>query len=254
MPSRWYDDEWDFPDYVSTGARRDKAQRHSEALAKKGRVLQPVTAEGLKIGKTFWGRAWCDNLERYSDLANRLPRGRTYLRSGAVIDLQIAKGVVKALVSGSNLYETEVRIAPVPLAQWKGICADCAGAIDSVVALLKGEFSKTVMERLCRQKTGLFPIPAEIKFDCSCPDSARMCKHIAAVLYGIGSRLDQSPELLFTLRNVNQDNLITHAGRGMVKTKPKTSRRFLEEKNLSEIFGIDIAAPAKRGRKRKMGP
>jgi uncharacterized Zn finger protein len=257
MPRRWYDDDWDFPQYVSAAERRDKARRRAADLAKKGRALQPVTATGTKIGKTFWGRSWCENLERYSDYANRLPRGRTYLRNGSVIDLQITKGEVAALVSGTDLYETDIRITPVPLARWKAICTDCAGAIDSVVDLLRGQFSKTVMARLCQQKTGLFPAPAEIKFDCSCPDSARMCKHVAAVLYGVGARLDESPELLFTLRNVNQQDLIAHAGQGMVKkTKPKTDRRFLQDENLSDIFGIDIATPPVRRRRRgvkKMG-
>ena len=229
--ARYYDDE--FPEYVSVEERRRKAEREA---AKRGGTL-PVLINGNQIARTFWGKSWCQNLERYSDYANRLPRGRTYVRSGCVFDLQIQSGTVKALVSGSRVYNVEVKVSPVPGPRWKAVCHDCAGAIDSLVELLEGRFSKVTMERLCQQKTGLFPMPSEMKFNCSCPDSARMCKHIAAVLYGIGARLDEKPELLFTLRDVDQQDLITNAGRRM--TKPKTAR-ILETDNLSELFGIDI--------------
>jgi uncharacterized Zn finger protein len=163
-----------------------------------------------------------------------------------VVDLQIAAGIVKALVSGSSLYKIEVKVAPITKQRWTEVCKDCAGAIDSIVALLGGRFSKETMERVCRQKTGLFPMPAELKFNCSCPDSARMCKHIAAVLYGIGARLDEKPELLFSLREVNQEDLITKASRAMTKTK---TAKVLEGEDLSELFGIDIAEPKRRRRK-----
>jgi len=99
------------------------------------------------------------------------------------------------------------------------------------------------MERLCQEKTGMFPLPSELKFMCSCPDSARMCKHIAAMLYGIGARLDEKPELLFTLRNVNQQDLITAAGKRIAKPR---SAKLLEGENLSELFGLDIAAPKRK--------
>jgi uncharacterized Zn finger protein len=239
MARRYYDD--DFPEYVSVEERRRKAERE----AAKREATAPVIIHGTQIAKTFWGKSWCQNLERYSDYANRLPRGRTYVRSGCVIDLQIQAGSVNALVSGSRVYTVEVRVSPVSKPRWKAICHDCAGAIDSLVELLEGRFSKITMERLCQQKTGLFPMPAEMKFDCSCPDSARMCKHIAAVLYGIGARLDEKPELLFALREVDQQDLITNASRRM--TKPKTTK-LLETENLSELFGIDIVEPKRKRR------
>jgi len=165
------------------------------------------------------------------------------------VDLRVDSGKVSALVSGSDLYNVEIRVSPVPKRRWTDVCHDCAGAIDSLVELLEGRFSKTTMERLCRQDTGLFPTPAEMKFSCSCPDSARMCKHVAAVLYGIGARLDMSPELLFKLRDVDQADLVTNASRRM--TKPDTAK-LLEGENLSELFGIEIAEPKrKRGRTAK---
>src|SRR5262245_6635994 len=235
----YYDDE--FPEYVSVTERRLKAEREA---AKRGNT-SPIIINRSQIATTFWGKSWCQNLERYSDYANRLPRGRTYVRSGCVIDLQIRSGTVKALVSGSHVYTVELKVAPIPKPRWKDICHDCAGAIDSLVELLEGRFSKVTMERLCQQKTGLFPTPAELKFSCSCPDSARMCKHIAAVLYGIGARLDEKPDLLFTLRDVDQQELITNAGKRL--TKPK-STRLLQSDDLSELFGIEIVEPKRRQR------
>ena len=159
--------------YVSVAQRRRQAASEMAKLKKKGRLVSPVAVEGRTIVKTFWGRAWCENLERYSDFANRLPRGRTYVRNGSVIDLQIAPGEIKALVSGSEIYKVAVKVAPVAKVRWQSICKDCAGAIDSLIELLQGRFSKGVMERVCRQKTGLFPSPDEIQLSCSCPDWRR---------------------------------------------------------------------------------
>jgi uncharacterized Zn finger protein len=204
-----------------------------------------VVIEGRKIATTFWGQAWCENLERYSDFANRLPRGRTYARNGSVIDLQIAAGAVKALVSGSHLYTVAVTISPVPAARWRAICRDCTGAIDSLVELLQGRFSRAVMDRLCREKTGLFPAPSEMAFECSCPDWASMCKHVAAVLYGVGARLDERPELLFALRGTDEKELIARAGSGM-STAARTPARgkILDERQLADIFGFELAGSA----------
>jgi uncharacterized Zn finger protein len=238
--ARYYHDD-EFPQYISIEERRRKAEREAAKLES----ASPVIIKGSQIATTFWGKSWCRNLERYSDYANRLPRGRTYLRSGCVVDLQISPQMVDALVSGTRLYTAEVKVSAISKRRWKAVCHDCAGAIDSLVALLEGRFSKVTMERLCQQKTGLFPTPAEIKFDCSCPDSARMCKHVAAVLYGIGARLDEKPELLFTLRDVDKQDLITNASQRLTKSK---TAKYLETDDLSELFGIDIAAPRRKRR------
>ena len=258
MWNEWYG----FPPYVSVAERRRKAARQMQKLNKKGHAVSPVVIEGRAIARTFWGKAWCDNLERYSDYSNRLPRGRAYVRNGSVLDLQIAAGEVQALVSGTNLYKVSVKVTAVPKARWTSICTDCAGAIDSLVELLQGRFSKGVMERICRETTGLFPAPAEIKFSCSCPDWALMCKHVAAVLYGVGARLDAQPELLFKLRNVDEKKLIAKAGAGLplAKKGPKAGR-ILATGDLSQLFGLEMAtgrekparAPSRRssGTKRK---
>ena len=240
---------YDWKPYVPVAARRRQGAREATRLAKKGWKLSPVAIEGCAIAKTFWGNAWCDNRERYSDYENRLPRGRTYVRNGSVVDLQVAPGAVAALVSGSELYETRVTVAAVPGARWSAICRDCAGAIDSVIELLQGRLSKGVMARICQEKTGLFPMPSELTFTCSCPDWASMCKHVAAVLYGIGARLDEQPELLFTLRKVDQHGLIAKAGEGLSrKGKDPAAGKVLDTGDLSEIFGIEIAQPTKRTR------
>jgi uncharacterized Zn finger protein len=228
--------------YVSVAQRRRQAAIEMAKLKKKGHPGSPVVVEGRAIVKTFWGKAWCENLERYSDFENRLPRGRTYVRNGSVIDLQIAPGEVKALVSGSEIYTVKVKVAPVAKARWESICRDCAGAIDSLIELLQGRISKGVMERVCRQKTGLFPSPDEIQLSCSCPDWADMCKHVAAVLYGIGARLDQQPDLIFRLHNVDENELIAGAGtaRPQAKKAPAAGK-VLGGEDLSALFGLDIA-------------
>jgi uncharacterized Zn finger protein len=210
-------------------------------LKKKGRPVAPVALRGRMIASTFWGKAWCDNLEGYGDYANRLPRGRTYVRNGSVVDLQIGEAEIDARVSGSALYKVKVDIAPMPKARWKTICKECAGGIDSLVELLQGRFSKGVMERICRQRSGLFPAPEEIRFSCSCPDWASMCKHVAAVLYGVGARLDEKPELLFRLRKVDEKDLLAGATAGLPvsRKKPRTGK-VLDAADISGIFGLDL--------------
>jgi uncharacterized Zn finger protein len=227
--------------YVPAAARRRTADRTVAKMQRKGQMLSPVAVTRGAIAKSFWGKAWCQNLERYSDYSNRLPRGRTYLRNGSVIDLQIGPGEVTAQVVGSSLYRITVRINEVAGAHWQAIAHDCARSIDTLVELLQGQLSTSVMERITRPGTGLFPLPTEISFSCSCPDSAAMCKHVAATLYGIGARLDVEPELLFGLRKVDAKELIARAGEGgaPVQNRPDAGR-ILESSKLAEVFGIDF--------------
>jgi uncharacterized Zn finger protein len=235
----YWDNEW--RPYVSQAERRRQAAQKMAKLKKKGHPVSPVVLQGRTIASTFWGKAWCDNLEGYGDYENRLPRGRTYVRNGSVVDLQIAEGEISARVSGSDLYRVKVDIVPVTKARWKSICTDCTGGIDSLVELLQGRFSKGVMERICRQRSGLFPAPDEIRFSCSCPDWASMCKHVAAVLYGIGARLDDKPELLFRLRKVDEKDLLagTAAGMPISRKKPRAGK-VLDTADISGIFGLDL--------------
>jgi uncharacterized Zn finger protein len=240
--------DWGYRPYVSVAERRRKAAREMEKRKKQGHAVAPVSIEGRTIAKTFWGKAWCQNLEGYSDYANRLPRGRTYVRNGSVVDLQIKPGAIVAYVSGSELYEVALTVTPLAKAKWKSICNDCAGGIDSLVELLQGRLSKGVMERICRQNHGLFPSPAEIKLSCSCPDWAGMCKHVAAVMYGIGARFDRQPELLFRLRAVDEMELIVNAGKAtpLAKQGPAAGK-LLASDDLAGIFGLDMAESDSQG-------
>jgi uncharacterized Zn finger protein len=244
--------------YVPVAERRRKAARTAERLRRKGQALAPVTIAGRAIATTVWGKAWCDNMESYRDYESRLPRGRTYVRNGSVLDLQIRPGEVRALVNGSELYRITVSIRQLPAAAWKRICAECAGRIDSLVELLQGRFSKGVMERLCHQQNGLFPRPVDIRFSCSCPDHASMCKHVAAVLYGVGARLDHKPELLFRLRAVDEADLVAgiEADLPIAKAAP-TPDKVLHEDQVAALFGLDMeaaVAPTVEEPTRKGGP
>ncbi|MEO8661333.1 MAG: SWIM zinc finger family protein [Bryobacteraceae bacterium] len=241
-------EDWAFPRYIPVAERRRKALRAMEKRNKQGHSVSSVIIEGRTIAKTFWGKAWCDNLERYSDYANRLPRGRTYVRNGSVVDLQIKPGEIHAHVSGSSLYEVTLKVTPVAKAHWNSICTDCAGTIDSLVELLQGRLSKSVMERICRQGQGLFPSPAEIRLSCSCPDWADMCKHVAAVLYGVGARFDKQPELLFRLRGVDEKELIAGASKAAPLSKQSPSAgKVLADEDLAAMFGLDMATDASAG-------
>jgi uncharacterized Zn finger protein len=232
---------FDWKPYVPVAKRREQAARLAAKLERAGQKLLPVAAARGPIAKTFWGKAWCENLERYSDYSSRLPRGRTYLRNGSVIDLKIAAGEVVAQVVGSSLYRIKVNILAVPAPQWRSIARDCAQSIDSWVELLQGKLSTGVMERIARPGAGLFPSPREITLSCSCPDAASMCKHVAATLYGIGARLDAEPELLFILRKVDAKELVARVGEGGVPVKEGlAASRVLDSSRLADVFGIDL--------------
>jgi len=235
-----------FRPYVSVAKRRHNAQREVTRLAKKGQVIRPVQLDGRTIARTFWGKAWCDNLESYMDYANRLPRGRSYIRNGSVVHLDIQPGAIRAMVSGSSLYRVNITIQPATRARWQELCRECSGGIGSLVELLQGRFSDRVMNILTRKEIGLFPAPKEITLKCSCPDWAVLCKHVAAVLYGVGARLDEQPELLFRLRSVDADELISQAASVTDLTaKVGTGEPELAEGDLGEVFGIDLdSSPA----------
>ena len=235
----YYDYGW--RPYVTVAMRRRRAALTIAKLERAGRVVSPVAIDGRKIAKTFWGQSWCSNLEAYSDYANRLPRGRTYARNGSVIDLQIERGRVRALVAGSSLYEVTIEIRPLARKRWRAITSRCAGQIDSMVELLRGSISRNVMEVVTRKGEGLFPAPRDISLGCSCPDWATMCKHVAAVLYGVGARLDHEPELLFTLRGVQPAELIAAAVTDAPTTRQSGRRRLLSD-DVSSVFGIELDA------------
>jgi uncharacterized Zn finger protein len=225
--------------YVPVAQRRANALREVQRLARKGQQVSPVQIAGPTIASTFWGKAWCDNLESYSDFRNRLPRGRTYVRNGSVVDLKIEPGRITSLVSGSSLYRIAICIKPLDAQRWKRLKQQCGAGIGSVVELLQGRLSTNVMAIVTSRGNGLFPAPAEIEMSCSCPDWADMCKHVAATLYGVGSRLDRNPELFFKLRQVDHLELITQAGH-LDASYRKTSKKTIGKDQLADVFGIEL--------------
>jgi uncharacterized Zn finger protein len=240
--SRSYGDFWGwYPRQATVRERVSAAAKEEEKLRKKGEVLHPVRIQGRTIARSFWGKAWCSNLERYSDYSNRLPRGRSYLSSGQVLDLRVEPGRVVASVMGTRLYRVNVTIDPLPTELWQGIVRDCTGRVASMVDLLRGKLSHEVMDRVTLPHKGLFPAPAEIHLSCSCPDWATMCKHVAATLYGVGARLDEAPELLFVLRGVSAADMVvdTHAAKTITRqAQGKALEQDMDE--LSELFGIEM--------------
>ncbi len=234
--------EWGWRPYVPVAQRRARALAQMEKLRKKGLNVQPVRIDGRQIARTFWGRAWCEHLEKFSDYANRLPRGRTYVRNGSVCHLDIAKGRITAKVSGSEIYDIQITIKALAKDKWQRVKDACAGQVGSLLELLQGKLSDHVMATVTDRDRGLFPLPKEISLGCSCPDWAVMCKHVAAAMYGIGARLDERPELLFVLRGVDHADLVTQdVTKAVTRKTRKTDGKRLADSELSEVFGIDLA-------------
>lgn len=247
--------------YVPVAQKKNNAVKQAAQLAKKqGRQPAPVKLEGRKIATTFWGQAWCQNLEAYSDYANRLPRGATYVRNGSVVDLVIKPRSIEAIVAGSETYKITIRIDGLAKPTWKKIKQECSASIDSLLDLLAGRFSDGVMQRLTRQKEGLFPSPKEIQMKCSCPDYSDCCKHLAAVMYGVAARLDKQPDLLFVLRDVDHQELVSQAvAEGNLDRELSGGDEALVGQDLGAIFGIELEAatipsPARSKAKRKPAP
>jgi uncharacterized Zn finger protein len=248
--------------YVPVAERRAKALKKVSKLRKGGKKIYPVEIDGRSIAHSFWGKGWCDHLESFSDYSNRLPRGRTYVRNGSVCHLEIKPGRIEAMVSGSALYSVVITIKKLNPARWRVLKKRCAGQIGSMLELLQGKLSHQVMTQVTDRKEGLFPQPGEIEFDCDCPDWAHMCKHVAAVLYGVGSRLDHYPELLFLLRDVDAQELIS-ADIDLPSTQQDAGGEVLADEQLSGIFGIDlddagsadpVPAPGRRIRSKESHP
>lgn len=229
--------------YVPVAARRAKAVKQMDKLRKKGVIIQPIEITGRIIAKSYWGKGWCDHLDSFGDYSNRLPRGRTYVRNGSVCHLEIRKGEVEAIVSGSSLYTINIKISPLKEMKWGALKKQCTGKIGSLLELLQGRLSDEIMGVVTHKQNGLFPLPGEIKMECNCPDYAGMCKHIAAVVYGIGARLDTRPELLFLLRGVNHEELIDAETATAQITGGKSQsnrRRAIASDALENVFGIEL--------------
>lgn len=247
-----------YPKYVSVAEREEKALQTVAKLKKSRPDLAPVSLQNNSLARTWWAKAWNKNLESYADYAYRIGRGRSYVRHRAVVHLKLETGRIEALVQGSERlpYEVQVHIKPLAKETWSALVDSCAGQIDSLAELIEGRFPKALSELFTSKGSGLFPTPEEIRMSCSCPDGAHMCKHVAAAMYSIGVRLDENPNLLFSLRGVEIEALISTAisekSERMLKKSGRRSARVLDD-DVSSLFGIELEpeepslAPAKPG-------
>jgi len=235
-----------FPEYVPVAEKKRRAAETAKKLQQKNAKVWPVVITGRTIATTWWGKAWCTNLESYADYSNRIDRGRSYVRHGSVLDLQIASSKVEALVQGSSSkpYKVEIVVGPLSDSVWQQIIKGCAGKISSLQELAGGKFPTGLSELFTTKDTGLFPSPQDISFSCSCPDYAVMCKHVAAVLYGIGARFDHDSELFFQLRNVKMNDLISASiaaqSQEMIGKTGRRGRRVVDDGDLGSTFGIEL--------------
>lgn len=240
--SRYWNEDSYFHQPTTQELQRSAATSQKKAKDK-GQAWEPVIVQGRTIAKSWWGKAWCDNLERYADYGNRLDRGKRYVRSGAVVDLQIQAGTILARVQGSRKtpYKVEVRITPVSEERCQRIIQCCNRKVENLEKLLSGNFPEDLKE-LFTGRDGLFPSPREISFTCSCPDWALMCKHVAATLYGIGTRLDEAPALFFQLRGIDMEQFIDVAlankVEAMLANAEKPSDRILTGQDVEALFGV----------------
>lgn len=242
MAKKSYWDETFYPQPTEQELRYNAAETARKASIK-GRLLNPVVLTGRKIAASWWGQAWCENLERYADYETRLSRGQRYVRSGAVVDLQIQTGRILARVQGTRKtpYKVEIRISPLSQQRCDKIMDRCSTRVDSLENLLAGHFPEELKDVFLGEG-GLFPTPREISFSCSCPDWAMMCKHVAAALYGVGARLDADPLLFFTLRGIETtrfvDVVIANRVESMLSNADKPSPRIIQGAALDDLFGI----------------
>ena len=221
-----------------------KAQESVKSAKNKGKEMHPIIVEGRQIAKSWWGMAWCKNIEQYADYASRIERGKRYVRSGAVVDLQIVKGKVKARVQGTRKtpYKVEINISPLKEEVCEDIIEKCSSQIQNLQELVNGQFPESLKE-VFLSENGLFPSQREISFNCSCPDWALMCKHVAAVLYGIGTKLDENPFLFFELRGIDVNKLVDvtikdHVDSLLEHANMPPTNRVMDDSCIETLFGL----------------
>lgn len=240
--SRYWDDSGFYSQPSASVIRKNAGETRKKEKAK-GKVLEPVVVTDRNIVNKWWGKAWCDNLEQYADYESRLDRGKRYVRSGAIVDLKIQKGKILARVQGSRKvpYKVEIRISPLSEEHCQSIIKKCGSQIDNLVSLLEGDFPEE-LKGLFLGGDGLFPTPKEISFNCSCPDWALLCKHVAAALYGVGVRLDKEPALFFQLRGIEVerfvDTTLANKVESMLANVNRPSNRIITEDTAIAKFGV----------------
>lgn len=236
-----------FYDYYDAPSVSELIRMAQENLSKNNRYSPVILNNSSRFSKnicnSWWGNAWCKNLERYADCNNRIDRGKSYLKNNMVIDLKINGGEIYAKVQGSRKtpYTVKITIDPIDEKKRLRIEEQATGKIQNLEALINGTFPEELKD-IFFQNDGLFPSLKEIHFNCSCPDFARMCKHVSAALFGVGIRLDKNPIYFFQMRGINIDDFVNKAVFGkvnkMLENTDVITTRIIQESDITKLFGI----------------
>jgi uncharacterized Zn finger protein len=234
-----------YDDNASTSsARASRGQRQLDERRAAGAPLRVVTPSHRQaLSDTPWGQAWNRHLMEHSHYASRMPRGRTLLRKGSVMDLDVSPGVITAIVAGTQVYDITIKVAPLDEDRWAAIQRACHGRIANVVDLLSGDVSPEVMRTVTHPEEGLFPQPSDLRCICRCPDESDLCEHSAAVLYAVGIHLDDHPSALFSLRHAAPDALVaqdTATAIAHLTAAPSDVSTTLARTDLADLFGIQL--------------
>jgi uncharacterized Zn finger protein len=197
------------------------------------------------IGETWWSKRWVDVLESFG-MGTRLIRGRSYARQGQVLSIEIMAGQVKAQVQGSSPqpYKVKIQLKPLSDEDWDEVTDVMAEQALFAAKLLAGEMPRNIEEAFAEVSLTLFPASeADLRTNCSCPDWANPCKHIAAVYYILAERFDQDPFLIFKLRGRAKEEIIA-----MLREK----RNAEVESTGEQEVGVESADGEERGGERYM--
>ncbi len=225
------DEDWDSPRMKVADWGKLAQARLADLRADGALQLNPVHEKSRKLAKNAWGSAWMRQLAYCEQEGFSLAAGRSLLRHGCVLDVQVGRGTIDALVSGEELYEIHLKLAEPDEEKIEYLREQCGAHIDSLVALLDGKIDASVMQQLCDPEEGLLPLPYEWQMDCNCPDWNEPCPHAAAAIYAAGCLIDAEPRLLFTLRGIEPSTLCE---------VPSTAAADFDATDLANTFGIDI--------------
>lgn len=185
-----------------------QARRELIELKSAGEEVRPVVGTTRKLAAHFWGSAWMKHLALCESGGWSLSAGRTLLRHGCVLDLQLEAGLIRARVMEERLHDVEIALDPLDGERLEELRTICSGKIDSLVPLLEGTLDDALLATLCNAETGLLPEPGAWHMSCTCPDWSEPCPHAAAAIYAAGILIDAEPSLLFRLRQVSPEDLL----------------------------------------------
>ena len=207
-----------------------------------------VKIDGKVISSSWWGQMWCRNIENYSNIRNRLERGRTYIRQNTVKSLSISNNCAESQVQGHSKepYRVIINIKTIEKSKYDNILNKCENSVDNLESLMTGSFPKEYQQFFTDEEYGLFPKSNEIDYNCTCLDyekNMHMCKHIAATMYAIGNKLDNDPLIFFKLRGID----ISEFSNKILKKETEfvwnningESNRKINSNDISFLFGVD---------------